>query len=166
MNLVLSIIDVPYAAEQTKKPVKKPGRRRTVDKHKDSEPEFTTTYQVAMYLEKNYGLYSAFYKEFAERIRYEMKVALQNKIADLSLGAPLDVGLNTFDDLSETINQWFRDWISTGAAEHCGIPGTPTQAALNGVSHRLKKPFAKGNPRRPSFLDTGLMTASFRVVFE
>jgi len=57
----------------------------------------------------------------------------------------------------------FRRFISSREVERVGIPGVPTQAALRGVNHRLKHPYRKSNPRRPSFRDTGLYEASFRA---
>jgi hypothetical protein len=43
------------------------------------------------------------------------------------------------------------------------VDGVPTKASLKGVSHRLKRPNAKDNPTRPSFIDTGLYSASMKA---
>ena len=41
--------------------------------------------------------------------------------------------------------------------------GIKTTAARRGVSHLLPRPYARSNPPRPSFIDTGLYRASFRA---
>jgi hypothetical protein len=50
--------------------------------------------------------------------------------------------------------------------ESMGLRGVPTKAALKGINHRLRHPYRKSNPRRPSFVDTGLYVASFRAWME
>lgn len=69
-------------------------------------------------------------------------------------------------DVRTTLSQMqhgFRQFISTREVERVGIKGVPTQAALRGVSHRRRHPYARSNPRRPSFRDTGQYMASFRA---
>jgi hypothetical protein len=39
-------------------------------------------------------------------------------------------------------------------------------AATAGVNHRKKKPYAKANPARPAFVDTGLYQSAFRAWVE
>jgi len=46
--------------------------------------------------------------------------------------------------------------------DQLGYPGIPTGAAEAGVNHRLLHPYAKDNPERPSFIDTGQYQADFK----
>ena len=46
------------------------------------------------------------------------------------------------------------------------ISGVPTLASLKGVSHVRSHPYAKANPQRPSFVDTGMYRDSFRAWVE
>jgi hypothetical protein len=59
----------------------------------------------------------------------------------------------------------FSNFLALQEVEKLGIPGVPTQAALKGISHRLKHPYRKSNPRRPSFVDTGeyMRSAAFWI---
>jgi hypothetical protein len=68
---------------------------------------------------------------------------------------------NPFSSAETAITTMFKQFLATGAIEHMGIPGVPTQAAKDGVNHRLKHPYAKSNPRRESFIDTGAYSAHF-----
>ena len=71
--------------------------------------------------------------------------------------APDDPFKAGMDDV-ETL---FKTFLLTGDAERVGIPGTPTKASLKRKSSRFKTGI---NPDgyRPSFIDTGLMEASFK----
>jgi hypothetical protein len=124
-----------------------------------------TTGEVAKILEEEYGIMRAFARVHSKMIETVVVVSVQNAIEALVAGHRVDPwGAGT-----QKIAQAFRTFINSGEAEHAGIPGTPTQAALRGVNHRRKRPYGRGrphhpqpNPRRPSFRDTGLYVASFR----
>ena len=75
------------------------------------------------------------------------------------------------------ISTYFKQFLAMRQIEGFGIPGVPTQAALNGVNHRFKNPRGKWtgkgkdrkfqrNPRRPSFIDTGMYQASSKAWFD
>ena len=118
-----------------------------------------TTGDVASILEAKYGLFSAFYKSREQSIADNMALSMKGALEALVMGHRVDPwGAGT-----QNIQKEFRDFISTKEAERVGLPGVPTKAALKGVNHRLKHPYRKGNPRRPSFRDTGLMSASCRA---
>jgi len=124
-----------------------------------------TTGEVASWLEKEYGVMEAFARVHRKTIETAIEVSMRNALEALFMGHRIDPwGAGT-----QKIQSKFRDFINSGEAEHAGIPGTPTQAALRGVNHRRKHPYGRGrpyhpqpNPRRPSFRDTGLYVASFR----
>lgn len=120
--------------------------------------EAVTTGDVAKILEAEYGIMRAFARVHSRVITDAIASSVENAITALVNGHRIDpwaAGL-------QKINQAFRVFINSREAERVGIPGTPTQAALKGVNHRLKRPYRKSNPRRPSFRDTGLFVASFR----
>lgn len=119
-----------------------------------------TTGDVAEILEGKYSIMQRFWNRHG-----------QDYIDDLVMGSVQAMeaamtGRSARSDVRTTLSKMqhgFRDFISSREAERVGIRGVPTAAALRGVSHRRAHPYAKHNPRRPSFRDTGLYMASFRA---
>jgi hypothetical protein len=118
-----------------------------------------TTFEVAKHLEKKYGIMLKFYDVRQKEVIGSLEQSVARAVAYLIQGQRID----PFGGATQKIQSAFRDFIVTKQAEGVGIPGTPTGAALAGVNHRLAHPYAAGNPRRPSFLDTGLYLSSFRA---
>lgn len=118
-----------------------------------------TTGDVAQILEAKYGLFSMFYKTYEKRVADSMAASMKDALEALMMGHAID----PWGPATQQIQRDFRDFISSGEAERVGISGTPTKAALRGVNHRLAHPYASGNPRRPSFLNTGLLMSSGRA---
>lgn len=142
MRLNLGVLDIPYNDE--------PGR---------NAPSITTG-DVAEILEHKYHLIDTFVAVHEDDIRQ----AIEDGITDFfDLVARGNFAPDPLAPSTSTIEAKFREFLSSGEAERVGIPGTPTKAALAGVNHRLKHPYAKDNPRRPSFIDTGLFETSFRA---
>lgn len=117
-----------------------------------------TTGDVAGFLEEKYGLMAAFFRVHEKDVLKAIEGSLGGALEALLMKQRVD----PWGRGMQTIEQKFRDFISSREAERVGIPGTPTLAALRGVNHRLKHPYAKKNPRRPSFRDTGLLMTSFK----
>lgn len=117
-----------------------------------------TTADVARFLEDRYGIMATFYRVHGKDVATALEQSLGGALESLLMGQRVD----PWGRGMQAIQQEFRDFISSKEAERVGIPGTPTQAALRGVNHRLKHPYRKSNPRRPSFRDTGLYMTSFR----
>ena len=118
------------------------------------------TGDVAQWLEDKYGLMRAFFTAHEQ----DIADALSESVGD-ALEIMLNGGPETMDGFgagASRIEEMFKDFISSQEAEQVGIAGTPTGAALRGVNHRLKHPYAKANPRRPSFRDTSLYVSSFK----
>lgn len=118
-----------------------------------------TTADVAQFLETKYGLMQRFFDVKSARIAHAGEWSIVASIDAMFHGRYID----PFGQMTQSIQTMFNDFISSREAEVVGIPGTPTKAALRGVNHRLKHPYAKSNPRRASFIDTGLYLASFRA---
>lgn len=144
MKLHLGVLDVPYG---------EPGSNSAI-----------RTGEVAEILEAHYGVMSHFITAYEDKICAALEESVGDAIDDLIGGAP--TGLKPFAAAESRIASDFRQFLATQEAERVGMEGVPTQAALMGVNHRKKHPYAKSNPRRPSFIDTGLYSASFRAWFE
>lgn len=120
----------------------------------------TSTGDVAEYLEKKYQVQERFWHlhedQFADDLAESVGGAVENILAGAPVGDPYAQALGDIE------GQWSL-FITHEDITVTGAPGVPTQAALDGVSHRLK---GKKGARRPSFRDTGLYQASFRAWVE
>ena len=123
-----------------------------------------TTGAVAQILESRYHILEIFAEEHIGD--------LADDLADSYAGAidtMIQTGLPPPDPAASAmsrITERMHDWITDGEMEKLGYPGVPTQAALDGVNHRLAHPHAKDNPRRVSFRDSGLYEVSLVAFFE
>ena len=140
LTLHLGVIDQPYRTETRK--------ARAI-----------TTGQVAQILEGKYDLMQTFARVHEATIESALEGSLTGALEALFMGRQVD----PWGRGMQAIQSKFRDFISSGEAERVGIPGTPTKAAQRGVNHRLRHPYRKSNPPRPSFRDTGLYMASMRA---
>lgn len=152
--LHLGVTDIPYAAAQ------RAARRRAGQK--PSTPSRATTGDVAEILERRYGIMAAFFEMYGEKIADALAGVVLDKFEALALGMRTpgsNAPLFEEGDLGE-VEQLFRSMLDK--EELNGRPGVPTQAALNGVSHRMLHPYEKRGPRA-SFIDTGLYQSSMRA---
>ena len=133
MKIHLGVIDVPYTAESV------------------------TTGDVAGFLETKYGVMQRFWDKHAQSNTDDIANGLAGAIEGMMMGAPPG---DPYADGMESIGQRFRVFLRDEEIVGTGAPGVPTQAALDGVNHRLKR--RKGR-RRPSFIDTGLYFATFKA---
>lgn len=114
-----------------------------------------TTGGLAEILEAKYGLYSVFLDANLEKIAEDISESLGDAIDNILAGGP--VPENPFADAEQQVAADFVTFLDTSEIEKIGVRGTPTEAALMGVNHRLK--INKG-ARRPSFIDTGTLRAA------
>jgi hypothetical protein len=139
------------------------------------EPEGGSTYDVAQQLEKKYELFSQFaashLDDIAKHLEESMAGALETTLMRQKVRDPFLAG-------TEQIDQDFRKFLDEEQMAKLGIPGVPTKAALEGKSIRFKKRvtpqrwvkgqgkgvgfFVQYGPRRPSFIDSGVLQASFK----
>jgi hypothetical protein len=138
--LHLGVLDVPY---------KKGGK---------------STGEVAEILEAKYHVIEIFYEEHQRDIAGLLEEIYGSALDDLLKGAP--AGGNTAAELGSGIKSLFAKFIDGRQMDGLGYPGIPTQAALRGVNHSKLHPYAKGNPERPSFRDTGQYLDSFWAEIE
>ena len=134
---------------------------RSVSRSKKRIVRATDTGQVAQWLEDKYALMETFFDRYGARIGEAYANGFAGYLENILSGAL--ASSDPFGQANSQVEIWFRNAIATQEAEHWGIPGTPTKAALMGVNHRLKHPYRRSNPRRPSFLDTGLYMGNFKV---
>ena len=120
-----------------------------------------TTGDVAEILEAKYHVMESFYELHQEEIGDLIVRSLAAKIETIQQG-----GYAGFDEpfagATTVIEDRFKQFLSQKEIETLGIPGVPTKAALAGVSHRFKHPYA-ARGARPSFIDSGLYQASFKA---
>lgn len=154
LTLNLGVIDVPYANEANAEKVSqaKKGKKNKPIKPKTSSGAQTTG-DVAEILEAKYGVMDAFVTWRMPDIAKSLEESLAGELETLLMGGP-PTG-SPFKSAESAITQMFKQFLGSGEVEHSGLLGVPTQAAQNGVNHRLKHPYAKSNPRRESFIDTG-----------
>jgi hypothetical protein len=127
---------------------------------------------VAEILEGRYHVMEVFYELHQADIAADMERSVAGALESMMQGAPMD-NANPFGRAESEIEKRFKEFLSLREIETLGIPGVPTQAALDGVNHRMKNPrfVKKGKkmvrrPRRPSFIDTGLYQANMKAWFE
>lgn len=145
-TLHLGVYDMPYADPPSSG---KRGRRKS---------GVQTTGDVAEVLEQRYDVMAGFYELHGQEVANAFGEAMLDALEAVMSGrAPPS---NPLDPAMQDIGEMFREFIDR--EELSGLEeGVPTAAALKGVSHRFKHPYAKGHPRRPSFVDTGLYRESF-----
>lgn len=158
MKIELGVIDIPYAlpAPMPKK-VAKAHRGKKAPPVKRSAGGQTTG-DVAEWLERKYGVMGAFAHDQMPAIAAQLEVSVGGALESLMMGAP--AGFNVYGTFESAVQTMFRTYLDENEISHDGIQGVPTQAALNGVSHRLKM---RRGPERPSFIDTGLYAQSFQA---
>ena len=158
--LHLGVQDIPYTANPANaKPPRARKARQGKQRPRRSRPATpnTTTGDVAEILEAKYGLFSTFVEHHEANIMQAVAESARDVLEARLMGAPATI--DAFGAAVSKIEKMMKDWVSTQEVESVGIPGVPTKAALDGINHRLK---SKRGERRPSFIDTGLLEASFK----
>lgn len=159
--LHLGVIDIPYATH-----VAEPQRRVAVRFKKGQKPRgFTappaggeTTGDVASYLEDKYHIMEHFFELHQDEIAEDVAKAVVGQLESLLMGAPAST--DPFAEFTASLQTRFKKMLDAQELDKLGFPGIPTGAALRGVSHRFKHPYAKRDPRA-SFIDTGTYQSAF-----
>jgi hypothetical protein len=135
--LHLGVVDIPYAD----------GDRTTGD--------------VAEILEDKYGIM----QDFVDTLGVDAIGNALARSAQLALEAVMmgsnSAAFSLTTEGEQEIEAAFHAFIGQQDMDY-RVKGVPTKASLKGVSHRLKHPYAKGNPARASFRDTGTYLNSFK----
>ena len=155
-ELILGVIEVAY--DNGGKHVRRRRHNKTGRSTGEASGEGpTTTVQVATILEEKYGVMQAFFDDTKDHILSECIHSLEGALEDLYSGAPVK---DPYAEATQNIDAGFRQWLMQGEIETLGIPGVPTQAAIERRSLRFKEGVAAGP--RPSFIDTATYELSFR----
>lgn len=156
-TLHLGVDDIQYRYEQ--QAVGKDGRiLKRMRKVKSSQ----TTFGVAEKLEEKYKIMETFFTDEEEFIADQLTLSLDKALEAILSGAPAEH--DPYGRAATAIQDRFKQYLTTKKMDF-RVDGVPTKASLLGVSHRFAHPYAK-RPPRPSFIDTGLYEASFRVWVE
>lgn len=166
MILNLGVVDFPYVAPPAARKAPKDPARRRPRPHKSHEGKYgnITTGDVALILESRYHVMELFWELHGDEIGEDMVNSVSGALETFLMGGPADV--DVAGTATSSIEHRFRQMLSLRELDSVGYPGIPTAAAEAGVSHRHKSGFTKNRTPRPSFLDTGLYSASFRAWVE
>lgn len=140
------------------------------------EPNGTPTFDVAQRLEEKYSLFSTFANSEIQTIKNQLTQSAAGAVSNMFAGK---MTKNPYREGCSNIVRDFQDFLDEEKIAGFGIPGVPTQAALLGKTTRKKSASAKGQkvrsvkigdkfmpaygPRRPSFIDSGILQANLQV---
>jgi hypothetical protein len=160
IKIHLGVIDIPYQKISSNKvPQAKKGKLNKPIKVATGEQ---STGDVAQWLEKKYDVMQGFVDLHIKDIAQMMTDSVQGSIESLMQGG--SPRSNPFGSATAKIEKMFKfQYLDKEEITQTGATGVPTQAALNGVNHRLK---SRRGPARPSFIDTGLYQSSFKAWIE
>ena len=166
ITLNLGINDIPYSGQPgSVRPVAKPKRGKANKPRKaPGSRTLPSTGDVAQILEDRYHIMEVFAESYMPHIVAAIEHSIGGAIESLAMGAPATI--NPFGSGMGEIEEGFRYFLDSSEMETMGIPGVPTMASVRGINHRLAHPYAKSNPPRPSFIDTGTYQANFRAWIE
>lgn len=120
------------------------------------EPEGGTTYTVGKALEEKYGLFSKFAESESTKIAEHLSESIAGALETIYMGQQVK---DPFEAGTQGIDQDFRHFLDIEKMAQLGVPGVPTKAALMGKSIRFKR---RTGPRRPSFIDSGILQTSLK----
>ena len=140
MILHLGVVEMPYADQQSK-----------------------TTFEVADRLEKKYGVMAGFVEIHEKDIAKSLEESLKSALENLLIGGGQES--NPFGDATNEIEEIFKfQYLLNEEIATLGRNGVPTKASIKRRSLRFKKKVALS--QRPSFIDTGVYSASFKAWVE
>lgn len=160
MSLILhlGVVDMPYSGKMAASVAEHfSALQRGKPLSRSAASASVTTGQVAEFLEAKYHVMETFYTAHSVEIGDAIADSLAGAFESAQMGAPRS--LNIFGKAEGRTKRLFSKFLESKEMDHLGIPGVPTRASLEGVSHRFKGRRAKGP--RPSFIDTGLYETSF-----
>lgn len=135
----------------------------------------TTTGEVAKILEDKYHVMETFFEARKDAIAAAAAESVERAIEELmQFGQVIDPTYRAEQKIDAEFRAFLTNdemtklvgGLSPSESALLGRGGTFTGAAMQGISHRKKHPYAKKNKARPAFVDTGLYRASFRSWFQ
>jgi hypothetical protein len=166
MKLMLGVVDIPYSKFSINGPKKvsqaKRGKKNQPIKAEEGAGPTQTTGMIADILEHKYGVMQGFVDLHMPDIAHSLENSMAGALESMMMGAPAT--LDPFGSAMGEIEASFKEqYLQKEEITGTGADGVPTQAAVDGVNHRMK---GKRGERRPSFIDTGLYQASFKAWIE
>lgn len=158
MILHLGVIDLPYV-EPAPAPKKVRAGKRRPSKRVAKKSAIATTGDVAEILESKYHVMELFWQLHQADVAKDFELSMSGAFESLVMGGP--VTLDVHGSATLKLEDRFKQMLSNKELDSLGYPGIPTAAAEAGVSHRFKRAYKK-RAARPSFVDTGLYSASFK----
>ena len=124
--------------------------------------EAVTTGDVAGWLEDKYGVMQFFFDEHKQEIADNLAESARGALESFLMGAPKS--RHPLIQGTDKIEWMFQKFIDNKEMDG-RVEGVPTQASLEGISHRFKDAGNKkgGRNPRPSFQDTTMYEDSFTV---
>lgn len=170
LGVIEQLYDNPLSYEKARNKAYKYGKAKAggVEAPAIAVPMAKTTFDVAERLEEQYHVMELFFEEvgidlIAKALEHSVEGAIQNVL----MGSPASdepLSPSKQGPLSEAMSEVetaFKHFLSLQFLDGVA-PRVPTQAALKGVNHRMKHPYAP-RPSRPSFIDTGLYETNFKA---
>ena len=158
----LGVVDVPYVQR-----LSLTERRRYMWLMKrrpwQSLGATVSTGDVASFIENRYALMETFATMHHDDIAGVLETRMQGALENAMMGKPAS-DADVYGDLSP-VEEMFRRALDEREFDGV-IAGVPTGASLAGVNHRLRRPHARGNAVRSSFVDTGMFRQSFKAWLE
>jgi hypothetical protein len=153
----LGFLNTPYTAKAIASPMA--GVRSVLAKKQSRGVTSTmTAVDVANILENKYGILDLFSKYYIDEIMQPITSSFNDTMLEVLTGeykSTKEPILQKMRPKAREIENLFREFLNN--EEMNGrVGGVPTQAALTGKGRRTRRP-------GPSFVDTGIYKASFRV---
>jgi hypothetical protein len=158
LTLHLGVTVMPYSGAMSTAPKAPTSKRGRAAKARGYGKGMTTG-DVAAILEARYGVMKTFVDIHMPDITKALEKSVAGAIKNAMVGAPTPVSIT--EQGMSTIQASFKNFLAQREMDF-RVRGVPTAAALMGVSHRFKHPYAR-RASRPSFIDTGLYQSSFRA---
>ena len=163
MKLVLGVADIPYSQALSAQQ-RRTARWRHAKRPWQGLSGTQTTGDIAEILEARYSIMHHFWELHGDECAEDLAEAMTGQLENVLMGAPAEGGVLPEGALG-AIEERFRAMLDNRELDGRAA-GVPTGAARRGINHRLLHPYARSNPERPSFIDTGLYQDSMRAWVE
>jgi hypothetical protein len=163
IKLHMGFINTPYTKKTIMRPITS-AKEESKRKHRRGFTKTMTAQDVANILEEKYGIVDTFSMIYEDEINNMMKEGFA-EIAENMLSKKIEYTSANIKNLmkpyTNQIVNIFRSFLDHEEMNGM-VEGVPTAASLGGVRHGRGRKTKRGI-QRPSFIDTGIYRASFRV---
>ena len=157
-SIVLGFLNVPYSYDTVWTPMKS-AKAEAERSRARSFKKTNSVQKVADHLEKKYHVLRMFTYLHGHEIAEDLRPLYARRM-EVAMARGKWTEVHIPKTVAEKVERRFRKFLDQREMDGM-MPGIPTEASKKGTSNwRSSK---KNNPGRPSFIDTGLYRASFRV---